>query len=88
MHQHLVGGRAANAAFYPPELITKILRGMRDTAGAGHVEVDHDVDMGIATTSAGALHDIPPQSLCAAYRESELNHANVQRTVKCKFLNG
>ena len=33
-HQHLVGGRAANAAFYPPGLIINILRGMRDTADA------------------------------------------------------
>ena len=31
-HQHLVGGRAAQAAFYPNALIVKILRRIRDTA--------------------------------------------------------
>ena len=35
-HQLLVGGRATNAAFYTPELITDILRGMRDTAVAAY----------------------------------------------------
>ena len=32
-HQPLLGGRAADAAFYPLVLITEILRGMRDTPG-------------------------------------------------------
>ena len=31
-HQHLSGGRAAEAAFYPLPLIRAILKGMRDTA--------------------------------------------------------
>ena len=31
-HQHLVGGRAAAAAFYPNDLMLEILRGMRDEA--------------------------------------------------------
>ena len=33
-HQHLEGGRAAAAAFYPQGLIKAILRGIRDTADA------------------------------------------------------
>ena len=32
VHQQLVGGRAAQAAFYPLELVLEILRGMRDQA--------------------------------------------------------
>ena len=33
-HQHLVGGRAAGAAFYPPKLLRAILRGMSLTRDA------------------------------------------------------
>ena len=34
-HQHLVGGRAANASFYPTTLVLEILRGMPDEADSG-----------------------------------------------------
>ena len=37
-HQHLVGGRAAAAAYYPAKLISQMLRGIRDTADAEHKE--------------------------------------------------
>lgn len=33
LHQHLIGGCAANAAYYPPELITNIWRGCRTCGG-------------------------------------------------------
>lgn len=87
-HQHLIGGRAADAAFYPPELITNILRGIRDTADAEFNKVEHDVDMNSAMDRAGALHDIPACSINAAYRESYSSHQNDQRRVKFQFLNG
>mgnify|MGYP000240934690 CR=1 FL=1 len=62
MHQHLIGGGAANAAFYAPELITKILRGMGDTADAGFADHEgHDMDVSMA--KAAALHDIPATSI-------------------------
>ena len=35
-HQHLVGGRAADAAFYPPKLLRAILRGMAMTRDAAN----------------------------------------------------
>ena len=41
-HQHLEGNRAAAAAFYPTQLITEILRGIRDTADAEQPEADPD----------------------------------------------
>ena len=34
-HQHLVGGRAPGAAFYPPQLLRAILRGMTRDAVRG-----------------------------------------------------
>ena len=83
-----MGGRAAEAAFYPPELITNILRGMRDTADAECAEVDHDVDMKVAMASAGSLHDIPACSVKASYRESDLSHQNAQLKLKFKFMKG
>ena len=33
-HQHLLGGRAADAAFYPLPLLKAIIRGMADTKDA------------------------------------------------------
>ena len=47
-HQHLVGGRAAAAAYYPAKLISQILRGMRDTADAEHKEREWSTEMSIA----------------------------------------
>ena len=37
-HQHLVGGRAAAAAFYPLPLVRAILKGIRDTADAKQLQ--------------------------------------------------
>ena len=87
-HQHLMGGRAANAAFYPPKLISNILRGMRDTADAEEVDEVEDVVMRAAMNSAGCLHDVPACSIKAAYQSADLNHKNTQRKVKFIFLNG
>ena len=89
VHQHLIGGRAADAAFYPPELVTNILRGMRDTADAECNDpcMTH-VDMTVAMARAGSLHDIPAYSLKASYRESDLSHQNAQMKVKFRFLKG
>ena len=88
MHQHLMGGRAANAAFYPPELITEILRGIRDTADASHKDPEHSSAMMLALARAGALHDQPAKSIVAAFREADLGHSNAKRSVLFKFLDG
>ena len=87
-HQHLMGGRAANAAFYPPELINEILRGMRDTADAEHEEKEFSDDMEVATLKAAALHDVPSTSIAAAYREADLEQESAQKTVTFKYLDG
>ena len=68
-HQYLVGGRAKAAEDYPLELVTEILRGIRDTA-------DHEEEWGDATdkklnsamVTAGLLHDVQLSCLAAAYR--------------------
>ena len=87
-HQHLIGGRAAAAAYYPPKLISQILRGMRDTADAAHVEPEFTPEMSIAMKNAALHHDQPATSLIAAYRESDLAHSNAQRKVVFKYLDG
>ena len=87
-HQHLIGGRAAAAAYYPPKLISQILRGMRDTADAAHVEHEFTPEMSIAMMNAALHHDQPATSLIAAYRESDLAHSNAQRKVIFKYLDG
>ena len=88
VHQHLIGGRAAAAAYYPPKLISQILRGMRDTADAEHVESPWTPEMGVAMVAAAMHHDQPATSLTAVYRESDLAHANAQRKVVFNYEDG
>ena len=87
-HQDLIGGRAAAAAYYPPKLISQILRGMRDTADAENVEPPWTPEMATAMVAAAMFHDQPATSLVAAYRESDLAHANAQRKVVFKYADG
>ena len=87
-HQHLMGGRAAAAAYYPAKLISQILRGMRDTADAEYKEQEWSADMGKAMASAAMVHDQPPMALMAAYKESDLAHSNAQRKVLFKYQDG
>ena len=73
MHQHLVGGRAKAAEDYSLELITEILRGMRDTADFEEDWGDaQDGDLDQAMLTAGLLHDVRFPSLVAAYRAEDL----------------
>ena len=87
-HQHLAGGRAVAAAYYSPKSISKILRGIRDTADAEHKECEWTPEMGRAMASAAMMHDQAPLSLLAAYRESDLAHSNAQRMVIFKYVDG
>ena len=88
-HQHLVGGRAKAAEDYSLELVTDILRGIRDTA-------DHEEEWGDATekelesamVTAGLLHDVKFSSLVAAYRAEDLLVETKNLSVKFKHLNG
>ena len=87
-HQHLIGGRAAAAAYYPPKLISQILRGMRDTADAEHKEPEWTPEMGMLMAGIAMCHDMPSTSLLAAYKESDLAHSNAHREVCFKYFDG
>ena len=87
-HQHLMGGRAKDAAFYPPELITEILRGMRDTADAAYQEESVSTALDFSTKRAGSLHDQPAFSIIAAYKNADLSQSNAKRRVKFQYLDG
>ena len=88
-HQHLVGGRAKSAENYPIELITEILRGMRDTADFEEEwgdEVEADLDH--AMLNAGLLHDVKFTSLVSAYRAKDLKEETKRLSVKFKHKGG
>ena len=87
-HQHLMGGRAKDAAYYSPELITEILRGMRDTADVAYREESASSVLDLDTKKAGYLHDQPAFSIAAAYKNADLSQANAQRRVKFHYLDG
>ena len=88
-HQHLVGGRAKAAEDYSIELITEILRGIRDTADMEEEWGDaSDPDVDKAATTAGLMHDIEPSSLAAAYRAEDAKADTSNLKVKCKHKSG
>ena len=89
VHQHLVGGRAKACEHYPIELITGILKGIRDTA-------DHEEEWGdecvssldSTVMSAALLHDVRTSSLVAAYRAQDLKEETEKLSVRFKHFNG
>ena len=88
-HQQLVGGRAKAAENYPLELITQILRGMRDTADFEEEWGDAmEVDLDNAVMTAGLLHDVQFSSIVAAYRAEDLKSDTEKLHVKFKHLKG
>ena len=89
VHQHLVGGRAKAAEDYSLELVTDILRGMRDTAD--HEEEWGDAnnkDLDTAMVNAGLLHDVRFSSLAAAYRAEDLKQETQNLSVRFKHFDG
>ena len=88
-HQQLQGGRAKACENYPIELITEILRGIRDTA-------DHEEEWGdecvssldAKVMSAALLHDMSCSSLVAAYRAKDLEESTANLSVRFKHHNG
>ena len=58
VHQHLEGGRPANAAFYPIELVEAILRGIRDTADAEGVREEPEHDDKVLCAMAAAAQNV------------------------------
>ena len=88
-HQHLVGGRAKHAEDYPLELISEILRGIRDTADHEDDWGDsHGEDVEKATKVAGCFHDDTNTSLGAAYRTEDALAKTENLSVKFKYMSG
>ena len=89
VHQHLIGGRAKAAEDYSLDLISEIIRGMRDTA-------DHEEEWGDSTEAevdkamitAGLFHDVKYSSLAAAYRSQDAMARTENLSVRFKYLNG
>ena len=89
VHQHLVGGRAKAAEDYSIELVTEILRGVRDTADAEEKWGDECSEELIASMrTAGVMHDVHDVSVAAAYRAEDLDAATEKLTVKLKYADG
>ena len=91
-HQHLTGGRAEAAAFYPTDLLLAILRGMRDEADAKH-DVDDNVDVTDGCTKlmqlAAAQLSVPQSSSWAKLCATQTSLAAVSDLkTKFKHVNG
>lgn len=59
-HEHLTGGEAATAAFYPVALMEAVLRGIQSTADAEAqaLEEDNNKPLIHAVVRAGSLHEL------------------------------
>ena len=88
-HQQLVGGRAAQAAFYPEQLVEAILRDVRDTADAEHCEEQsiEDALLVQAMVRAEKLQDTPP-STATRIKDDDLEHKVKNAELQCKYLDG
>lgn len=89
-HQPLLGGRAADAAFYPMVLITEILRGMRDTQDAADAISDPAVvgDVpGQDSQHVNLLHDVS-LGVSATLKQEDIMSATPSRTTVFKFADG
>ena len=74
VHQPLMSGRAAAAAYYPAGLVTNILRGMRDTADLSwRSSEETDARLNSAMAHAGKLQDMPVFNLAATMSEIDAN---------------
>ena len=88
-HQHSVGGRAKAAEDYSIELITEIIRGIRDTADVEEEWGDaNEDDLDQAMAKASVLHDVKFSSLVAAYRAQDLKAETQNSMVRFKHRNG
>ena len=73
LHQQLVGGRAKACENYPLELITEILKGIRDTADHEEEWGDEEVStLNSTMMNAALMHDPRFTGLVAAYRAQDL----------------
>ena len=89
VHQHLVGGRAKHAEDYSLELISEILRGVRDTADHEDDWGDsHGEDVEKATKVAACFHDDRNTNLGAVYRAEDALAKTEKLSVKFKYFNG
>ena len=75
-----MGGRAAEAAFYPQQLIVEILRGIRDTADAEEHDPEDVIPAHLSTLMSAAekLHDLPNDPILLAIQEADATQKDVQ----------
>ena len=89
MHQQLVGGRAKKTDNYPLDLISEILRGMKDTADFEEEWGDEtEKDLENAMMMNNLFHDSKYSSLVAAYRAQDLKEETERLSVKLKHKGG
>ena len=88
-HQHLVGGRAKAAEDYSLELVTEILRGIRDTADHEEEWGDEiEPELNRKMIASSLMHDVKFSSLAAAYRAEDVKKETENLSVKCKYKSG
>ena len=90
-HQPLVSGRAAAAAFYPKELISAILRGMRVTADAEAQEPKTDESEPRVTCATLQAQHVPSshtQATATAIKAKELEAKMSSVKIPFRFADG
>ena len=86
-----MGGRAAGAAFYSPQLVGEILRGMRDTEDHEAAKDNPDLEDPNAQSAmlvAGSLHDVPIAPVLATVQQEDLASKNKHHVTTFKMSDG
>ena len=88
IHQPLMGGRAAAAAYYPLGLITAILRGIRNTADAEDKGDPVDPQLVQPMLTAGYVQDEPSQTIISAITDQDLEREVARQEIEVKYADG
>ena len=75
-HQHLSGGRAAEAAFYPLPLIRAILKGMRDTADSETYHRENTMEQHEFVNAFAETQGTVPMSASQVIPTSQITRTN------------
>ena len=83
-----MGGRAADAAFYPMPFVTETIRGIRDTADAEAEKQQELSPYGATCVSRAAMFHDQPQDMLAALRAEDHGASNSKRTTVFRMADG
>ena len=84
IHQHLEGGLASKAAYYPRRLVLEILRGVRDTEDAEHVDLEEQEEQQTSSMcmNSGFCSNDPEHTYEREFADRDIAYAVSQKSTQ------